>query len=234
MAFQPKRSPFGVWTTVAVASFAILVAAGVYLYNVSVSGFELNVNTWQIRHFEFAADPFTNRQLTDVSYSNAIKLPTIPTEILSHIQGLPATGEDRWDLVEFNDFKSKQDPGPAMIFTKQLTTQWGAQETAQFWSTWSVDHPAKAAKFWPAVRELTRLQAYAFLPELFSLATTAGDDDFHDLLSQAMGQSLLQHAKQARADGDTQLAVAAAQAGLYYLPNQHEFQAILDSCKLQP
>ena len=191
-----------------------------YIQFTWVSGTELNTNTWSMRQFSFRRDPFTNFQLTGVSYSApkgwqvwapAVKSSSLDPAIAVHLRPAPQI-RPQWELVVLS---TSQVEGDAQLLVDLLAA---TDENFQpFWPAWSKKHPQKAAILWPAVQHLVQVGLYADLPLLFELALAAlPKDDFEQRIKIHIQTSLLQFAQQEVAHNRPQSGLSAAQIGLLY------------------
>jgi hypothetical protein len=200
---------------VVAAIFAVVLCLFIYIPNCVVHGYEFNPKTWQVRHFSFWADPFTNIQFTGISHDTS-KI-AIDSSILSSLNTAATIDADRWDLVELRDYHPNPSLGPAAILVDNLTTRkygWSARPI-QFWTNWTNNNPKKAPAFWQAVQTLTIHQAYHAIPDLLDLAFVL-DDQYAASLSDTMSRALLDQAQTFQARGELLAASATAKAGLKY------------------
>ena len=208
----------------AVAIFGFIV----YGFKSKVVGYEFNPNTWQVRHFEFFADPLTNFQITGVDHSGGTAI-TIDPVILAHIKPSTQTLANRWDLVELEDYHKSLSTGPAAIAIDLLTAhQSGFFSSAhEHWGSWSTSNPKLAPAFWAAAQLLTIHGAYSELPNLFEI-TALKSEDFDTALNNLMENALLDRSEQLAALGDSKAASAAAADGLKFAPENPKLKNLAD------
>lgn len=216
---------------VLLGSFALLMflfVAYVYVLQSRVTGYEFNPYSWQIRHFEFYADPFTNKELIGIDRTGKVTW-TIDPAITTHLaQGTSAQGaSSRWDLIELNDYRPKTSEGPATILVDAVTSRrsgWSSSNV-EFWNNWSKTNATEAAFFWKAVQSLTIHGAYTDIPALLEVAVSS-PSKIPELSDSLTADALLRRAQQLQADGDSKSAKAAASDGLIYAPNSSELKKI--------
>lgn len=160
------------WLAVLLCSIVFLVVGGfIYGSATRVSGLELNVRDFRIRQFAFNRDPFTNFQLSGISYTapawraNWTALTTsssIDSQISKH---LDSSVPDRWDLVDIDSTIATAD---AQILITLISARDSAQ--SDYWKAWSLEQPKKADIFWPAVQTLAKDNLYSEMPRLFQFA----------------------------------------------------------------
>jgi hypothetical protein len=196
-----------------------------YLPNCRVTGVEFNPKSWQVREFEFWADPFTNLQLTGIQHDSTSI--AIDSSILGCLSKSSEPDSDRWDLVELSDFRSTPSIGPASVLVDSLTTHkygWSARPIT-FWTTWTSSNPTKAKSLWQAVYTLGIHHAYEAVPDILELGILSGDD-FDESLNQEMGEALLQQAKIFEKQGKAKESSATAKAGLSFDSNNAELKQL--------
>ncbi|MFO0942056.1 MAG: hypothetical protein U0930_15055 [Pirellulales bacterium] len=202
-----------------------LFASYVYIAQARVVGYEFDPQTWQIRHFEFYADPFTNKELIGVDRTGKVNWTINPT-----ITALLTPGaSSKWDLIELNDYRPEKSVGPAAIIVDALTTRrsgWSST-SVEFWPDWSTKNPTEAALFWKAVQSLTIHGAYNDVPELLEVAVT-NTSKIPELSNRLVADALLRRANQLQSDGEAAQAKAAATEGLRYAPSSVELKKIVD------
>lgn len=205
-----------------VAGFGLIY----YGFKTKVVGYEFNPNTWQVRHFEFFADPLTNFQISGVDHTGGTAVSIDPA-ILAYIKLSSLPSADRWDLVELEDFHKSVSFGPAAIAIDLLTThQSGSFSGAhEHWSTWTTSNPKLAPAFWAAAQLLTIHNAYAELPNLFEI-TDLKSDDFDSALNSVMEKALLNRSETLSASGDAKAARVAAADGLKFAPENQKLKKL--------
>ncbi len=208
------------------ATMFVFCLCYIYLVQSRVVGVEFNPQTWQFRHFEFYADPFTNKQLIGIDRSGKVKWvidPGITAKLGSNL-AMP----ERWDLVEMDDYESGINEGPAAILADALTARksgWSST-SVEFWGNWTSSNPTEAAVFWKAVQSLTIHGAYNDIPDLLDIAVSS-TSEIPRLSDKLVGEALLRRAKQLQTEGEAAAAKAAAADGLKYLPGSSELQRII-------
>ena len=144
--------------------------------------------TWQVRHFSFRADPFTDFQWTGIHYNS--KFRQTDASITKLLDPQVAETPNRWEPAFIERATSSQ-TGPSMAMV-QLLTGYGLKrglEAVEYWKKWTTDHPAKAKEFWPAIHRLIINGQYGALPPLLDLPQM----DIDDQQFSAMLNNLLLH-----------------------------------------
>ena len=204
-----------------------LLASISYFRGTLVEGIEFHPGTWQFRRFSFRADPLTGYQFTGVVHQpSGTPIDLSITQLLGK-SVLPAT--DRWDLVEWRR-GMQRNLGPAQIMALLLTRRfaWLTSPRPE-WQEWTSRQPAKAALVWPAVQQLTVLELYHCVPELFELTQVEqSDQEFATRLDQAMGRILEEQASSLADLGDDR-AAAVALVGLRYDPQNELLRQLAES-----
>jgi hypothetical protein len=201
--------------TVAVLVLLVLLILGVYYRAVSqVSGLELDVTSWQTRRFAFAADPFSQRQLTAISHTPAA-LPAVDPAIAAYMTGGPARpASPRWDLVAIQRGATSRN-GAAQVLFAYLAPKVG--QANWDWVAWTTNHPQQAAVFWGAVRDLIHLDLYTRLPVLFDLPPlNLPHAEFSQRIAATMLQVTLEEARLGSQAGRAAEAAGIARVGLTY------------------
>lgn len=214
------------WVYFLVALVVALFGFIYYCFKTRVVGYEFNPNTWQVRHFEFFADPLTNYQLSGVDHTGGTKV-SIDSAILAHIKPNSLPSADRWDLVELEDFHKTPSFGPAAIAVDLLTThQSGSFSSAhEHWGSWTTSNPTLAPAFWAAAQLLTIHSAYADLPNLFEITDLKGEE-FDSALNSVMEKALLNRSEQLDATGYSKAARVVAADGLKFAPENPKLQKL--------
>ena len=214
---------FRYFVIAAAALLFLLVTYAIYYFSSFVTGTELNTRTWDLRKFSFRRDPFTNYQLSGITHSSSYSTDpwtSYPTKLRCEVDPLirkhllNATNVvERWDLVSMDG--NQVSSGDANILVNLLHTRDFKYDN--FWSTWTADHPAKAAILWPAAQKLVSLDLYAKLPTLLETALLEStEDEFNTIVSKTMQRCLLEACQSMEANHQSQRAAEVAQVGLSY------------------
>jgi hypothetical protein len=214
------------WVYVLVALVVAVFGFIYYCFKTKVVGYEFNPNTWQVRHFEFFADPLTNFQLIGVDHTGGTAISIDPA-VLAHIKLSSLPSADRWDLVELEDFHKSVSFGPAAIVVDLLTTHNSGSFSGanEHWSNWTTSNPKLAPAFWAAAQLLTIHGAYSALPSLFEI-TDLKSEDFDTALNSVMEKALQDRSEQLAASGDSQASRVAAADGLKFAPENQKLQKL--------
>ena len=216
----------------------ILAAMGSAIFYVRatwVEGIELNPVTWQVRKFQFRADPFTNIQWTGLKHDTTVFTvdPGILSKLSSKARPDAQPDAQRWDLVELRTYR-RYETGGARILAMLLTDyRFGFMvKSVSHWSAWSAANPQKSAALWPAVQHLAVFNAYADIPSLIELALILKDDqNFLDQLNQQMRLVLIRLGDKHLQETDYARALATARTGLSYSPEDSTLLAIVQAAE---
>jgi len=222
------------WPVLIVGFLAVAIAGCIYFFNTLVMGSEINSHNWEIRQFSFRRDPFTNKQLSGITYRASLMgtgcwksqndLISVPDPAIKSYLTAQLPQPERWDLVRLNDQTNTLGRGSILI---RLVNAYGAG-SKHYWIDWTNNEPNKAAALWPAAQQLVSLNLYAKLPDLFDLAAVEKNDaKFQQAVTGIMQAALLQHARQLAQAGDDELARKVAQLGLTY-GDHSELQAMVE------
>lgn len=209
-----------------VLAIVCIIGPFYYLSKAKVSGVEFNPTSWQVRDFDFYADPFTGYQITGVDHPTPTL--TIDPLITGKLSNKVAANPDRWDLVELKDFHSQASHGPAKILVDLLTHQIGSSGSMEYFNTWSANNPTQATKIWQAAQILTIHECYYRTPDLLEL-TYVNRDQFDRLVDELMADTLLHQAKRFSETGKSAAATAAARDGLLFRPDDSELQGLANT-----
>lgn len=221
--------------TILIGLLFLIILGLIYFQAALVVGTELNAHTWQVRQFSFRRDPFTNTQLSGISYSTPKYLAAwhdtpdqqfaTPNSKISKYLNLSSRPAERWDLIQVSS--STSSPGQASILIDLLQAR--DYQYDEVWPKWTTDNPGKAKILWPAVQDLVALELYAKLPRAFELTRVASSlEEFQSAVVDYVQSTVLEHCQRLTDQGKFVQAVDAARIALNY--NDHdELQAIVDA-----
>ena len=130
-----------------------------------VSGVEFAPSHFQIRDFSFYEIPLLQHQITPIHR----KIRSSPTATYLRQKSLiPSTAgpAQTWDLVSISRGLTGTTAADASFLIDQLKLGFAGKE---YWKQWSIDHPAKAALFWPKIQKLAERELYVLIPALMEL-----------------------------------------------------------------
>lgn len=194
--------------------FVVAISSLIYMATAYVMGYEVNATTWQVRHFSFFRDPFTETQLSLIKHSTSTQHVLEPA-IATHIVGGPIRPTTaRWDLMHINR-GARSSAGEAAILFTYLDTR--DQSFNKTWDEWTLANPQSAPLLWSAVRDVVHLPRYDRLPEVFDAVRVHSDPgNLKMALDQIMADIALDEAKSQADAGDKRAAKRAAIMGLSY------------------
>ena len=130
-----------------------------------VSGVEFAPSHFQIRDFSFYEIPLLQHQITPIhrkTHSSATAT-YLRQKSLIPLTGGPAK---TWHLVSISRGLTGTTPADASFLVDQMKLRFGGKD---YWRQWSIDHPAKAALFWPKIQKLAGRELYVLIPALMEL-----------------------------------------------------------------
>ncbi len=215
--------------------FVLAFLGFIYWQTTYVSGVEFNTRSFSVRKFSFHRDPFTNRQWTGVRHDpgperliwTAATFSSTIDPAISPLLNSPYA-RDQWDLVEFDQSFVSDEPS---ILIDLLTLHDSGHDLK--WPTWTKDHPAEAAEFWPVVQSLVALNLYSRLPDIFEIPLL-------DLIAQEFPSALIERTQSVLID-EAELYIKSNQAdkakelvlfGLKLGPN-YKLQKLLPSTRAE-
>lgn len=135
-----------------------------------VTGDEFCPATFRRRDYSFYEFPVIRVQVSPVWRDNA-------TESLESYVGtqnwLKPSTDKRWDVINVLAGSSYESGNASIYVAFADHTRPASDET---WLDWSQSHGDLAEPFWLAVQQVSLLDAYELLPEMFGFAQTADDE----------------------------------------------------------
>ena len=172
-ATTAKRSPLGNWALgLGLTALALLFVGVITLMFGRVSGEEFAPGDFRRRSFHYYELPVVNVQVWP------LKRFDVETELRAELvkkQLLPASTEERWDLVRGYRGDTTVEKGDAAFLCDYFDLR--DYQGTRVWLDWTTDHPQLAKIFWPVIHRLALQELYVFMPDLFEFALKAKEAD---------------------------------------------------------
>ena len=216
-AARPRRPRDKVFLCLFGALAAVAVVALATLMFGHVAGEEFCPGTFARRTFHYLEIPLLHIQVSPLTHSDATHAFERTLQSQGYIPAAPAVA-GRWDLVHSARAGSGAVRGDAAILCAYLDAV--DDDGKRYWESWTQDHPQAAKVLWPAVARVAGQQLYIFIPELISLARSAGNAEH---LGREISRTLThRYAQLAAAQlqlGDAESAVELYDAALDCTPD---------------
>ncbi len=190
-----NRNSGVLWILIFTAVLASLCGLGIFGASSAINGREFSPNSFQWRTFRYTRVPWTKIRLTstDLGTLNSVA----PTDVLKHLATLPQA--QRWHVIEVEGENGATHEANILYLALQQRNASGLS----YWGAWSVDHPQRAAVFWPLVQQAAMERLYFCVPKLLDVAESSKDLDELECRSlQTLADAVIESGTSLRTAGD--------------------------------
>lgn len=195
-----------------------------------VHGDEFSPNAFDRRSFSYYQIPLLRLQFTPITRRSSTG--SLEKYIATN-QLVPALADDEEPLWQIATIQhgplARSQFGPQILCT-YLDIR--SEKNVPLWEEWSVAHADAAKVFWPAIAEVARLQQYAMMPDLFSLANSETNaKTLQTELDRELAKGYLAAATRAADRQQWEAAKTLVQHGLARATDDATVRAKLESLK---
>jgi len=196
-----------------------------------VSGEEFSPDLFQRRQFQYYEIPLIGFQITPISREDTTN--DLERYLSSQKLVKNTAVQPRWNLVWARQGTQSPHQGDAGILCAYLDAR-DADENS-LWQTWSAKNPQLAKTLWAAVDRLAEQGHYVLIPDVFSLASQAGEAvAFEQAVADTLAARYELLARTQLDLGDPQLARELAEEGLRHAPERASLRRLLDDLPVGP
>jgi hypothetical protein len=189
----------------------------------SVSGEEFSPDLFQRRTFQYYEIPLLGFQITPIFREDATN--DLERYLSSQKLVQNTAVEPRWNLVWARQGAQSSHLGDAGILCAYLDAR-DADENS-VWQTWSTKNPQLAKTLWATVDRLAEQGHYVLIPDVFSLASQAGEAvAFEQAVADTLAARYEMLARTQLDLGDPKLARELAEEGLRHAPERESLRRL--------